>query len=140
MFKLPNDIKYLSQDIQDKLDKLQKERPLEYAEWVNLFKDCNSKKVAYEKLQKSSQGSKITDSEFIAAMTLLDKQETDILESERDLLQRLGEDTDSTTSPDDEFKEAIRKAKGLTGQGSVIIRPKSSGVIKPPTKPRRFRR
>ena len=72
--------------------------------------------------------------------TVQDKQETDILESERDLLQRLGEDTDSTTSPDDEFKEAIRKAKGLTGQGSVIIRPKSSGVIKPPTKPRRFRR
>ena len=118
MFKLQKDIKSLSREIQDKLANLKKESPARYTEWENLFDECVKKKTHYETLLTKSQSSKITDSEYITAVTLLTKKEADILEIENDLLQRLNEPANTS-----DMDKALQKARSLSGQGNVAIRP-----------------
>jgi hypothetical protein len=118
MFKLQKDILSLSREIQDKLANLKKESPPRYTEWENLFDECVKKKTYYETLLTKSQSPKITDSEYITAVTLLTKKETDILELEKDLLHRLNEPANTS-----DVDRALQKAKALSGQGNVAIRP-----------------
>ena len=118
MFKLQKDISCLSREIQDKLVTLKKENPTRYSEWETLFDECVKKKTSYETLLTKSQSSKITDSEYITAVTLLAKKEADILEIEKELLQRLNEPANTS-----DIDRALQKAKTLSGQGNVAIRP-----------------
>ncbi len=129
MFKLQKDISSLSREIQDKLANLKKESPARHAEWENLFYECVKKKTEYDTLQVRSQSPKISDSDYITAVALLAKKEGDILEMEKDLLQRLNEPANTS-----DIDRALQKAKSLSGQGNVAIRPavgKASLIRKP---------
>ena len=102
--------------------------------WQELFFTYYPNKVLYEELLTQINEKKYDTDNITEIMSNRTNYFDSTTKQENVLLQMLNGPSDTTPTP---IEEAIEKAKTLSRQGSVIIRPNPSSVVTPPTKPRK---